>query len=58
MVGDTLPDRYERTMTRLAQITQAGYQFEAQWECDFDEEILDAHPELKTLHCTARAAEH
>jgi hypothetical protein len=48
VAGDTLADRYERTMGRLAQITQAGYQVVFQWECDFDEGILTAHPELKT----------
>ena len=31
-VGDTLAQRYERTMARLEQITQAGYQVEVQWE--------------------------
>ena len=46
--GDTLADRYERTMARLKQITQAGYQVEVQWECDFDKGILADHPELKT----------
>ena len=36
-------------MTRLEQITQAGYPVEVQWECDFDKGILAEHPELK-LH--------
>jgi G:T-mismatch repair DNA endonuclease (very short patch repair protein) len=35
-------------MARLSQITQAGYQVEVKWECDFDEGILAVHPELKT----------
>jgi G:T-mismatch repair DNA endonuclease (very short patch repair protein) len=35
-------------MERLAQIIQAGYQVEVQWECDLDKGILAAHPELKT----------
>jgi hypothetical protein len=35
-------------MARLAQTTQAGYQVEVQWECDFDEGILASHAELKT----------
>jgi hypothetical protein len=48
MVGNTLTERYEKTMSRLAQITQAGYQVEVQWEFDIDEGILVAHPELKT----------
>jgi hypothetical protein len=47
VVADTLADRYERAMPRLTQITEAGYQVEVQWECDFDEGILYAHPELK-----------
>ena len=46
---DTVAQRYERTMTRLEQITQAGYQVEVQWECDFDKGILSDHPEFK-LH--------
>jgi hypothetical protein len=32
----------------MAQIKQAVYNIEVQWECDFDEGILAAHPELKT----------
>jgi G:T-mismatch repair DNA endonuclease (very short patch repair protein) len=48
MVEGTLSDRYEQTMSRLAQITQAGYQVEVQWECEFDSKILPRHPELKT----------
>jgi hypothetical protein len=34
-------------MARLAKITEAGYQVEVQWECDFNKGILAAHPELK-----------
>ena len=34
MSGDTLAERYERTISRLEQITQAGYQVKIQWECD------------------------
>jgi G:T-mismatch repair DNA endonuclease (very short patch repair protein) len=34
MGGDTLADRYERTMARIEEITQAGYQVKIQWECD------------------------
>jgi G:T-mismatch repair DNA endonuclease (very short patch repair protein) len=48
MVEDTLSDRYEQTMTRLAQITPAGYQVEVMWECNFDRDILPSNPELKT----------
>ena len=47
--GDTLAQWYETTMARLEQITQAGYQVEVQWECDFDKGILADHPEMK-LH--------
>ena len=39
----------------LKEITRAGYEVELQWECEFDEEILTRHPDLKThpvvLHC-------
>jgi hypothetical protein len=48
IVDDTLSARYEQTMSRLAQITQAGYEVEFQWECAFDRDILPSHPELKT----------
>jgi G:T-mismatch repair DNA endonuclease (very short patch repair protein) len=58
VTGDTLAERYERTMSRLAQITQAGYEVDVQWECDIDALILAAHPELKTPHRSALASEH
>ena len=45
---DPLEEIYERTMVRVEQITRAVYQIEVQWECEFDEEILSLHPELKT----------
>ena len=36
-------------MTRLEQITQAGYEVKIVWECDFDREgIVDEKPELLT----------
>jgi len=35
--GDTLAKRYERTMSRLDQITRSGYLVKVQWECEFDE---------------------
>jgi len=35
-------------MVRIERITRAGYQVEIQRECEFDEEILTHHPELKT----------
>jgi G:T-mismatch repair DNA endonuclease (very short patch repair protein) len=37
MIGDTLAERYERTMSRLEQIKEAGYQVKIQRECEFDE---------------------
>jgi len=48
MRGDTLAERYERTIVRIEQIKRAVYQVEVEWECEFDEEILSRHPELKT----------
>jgi len=32
--GDSPAERYERTMSRLEQITRAGYQGKVQWECE------------------------
>jgi len=50
MGGDTLVERYERTMSRLEQITEAGYQVEFQWECEFDYAgIVNQKPEMLTL---------
>jgi G:T-mismatch repair DNA endonuclease (very short patch repair protein) len=46
--GETLAERYEQTMQRVEKITRAGYQVIAQWECEFDREILSEHPELLT----------
>jgi hypothetical protein len=34
-------------MAKLKQITQAGYQVEVMWECEFDTSILVHHPELQ-----------
>jgi len=49
MGGDTLAERYERTMARIEQITQVGYQLKIQWECEFDESgIVNQKPELLT----------
>jgi hypothetical protein len=48
MAGDTLAERYEKTISRLAKISQAGYQVEVQWECEFDKGILDPLPEWET----------
>ena len=47
MVGDTLAERYERTMARIGQIARASYRVEGQWEREFDEKIqleLQTHP--------------
>jgi len=41
--GDTLAERYERTMSLLEQITRACYQVKVQWECEYEEK-----PELLT----------
>jgi len=35
--GDIMLERYERTMSRLEQITRAGYQVKVHWECEFEE---------------------
>ena len=35
--GVTLAERYDRTLSRLHQITRSGYLVKVQWECDFDE---------------------
>ena len=34
-------------MARLQRITGAGYTVEVVWECQFDKDILQRHPELK-----------
>jgi hypothetical protein len=47
MGGDTLSERYEKTMARFEKITRAGYEVETIWECEFDEGILAHHPELQ-----------
>ena len=46
---DTLSERYERKMSRIEQITQAGYKVKIKWECEFDEAgIMNQKPELLT----------
>jgi G:T-mismatch repair DNA endonuclease (very short patch repair protein) len=46
---ESLAKRYERTMTRIEQITQAGYEVKIMLECEFDREgIVDEKPELLT----------
>jgi len=37
MRGYTLAERYDRKLSRLEQMLQAGYQVKIQWECVFDE---------------------
>jgi len=49
MNEDTLEERYERTMSRIEQITRAGYQVKVQWEYAFDtSKIIEQKPELLT----------
>jgi len=49
MSGDTLVERYERTMSRLEQITRAVYKVKVKWECEFDNAgIVNQKPELLT----------
>jgi G:T-mismatch repair DNA endonuclease (very short patch repair protein) len=38
--GDTLAERYEGTMSRLEQISLAGYKFKIQCECEFDQAVI------------------
>jgi G:T-mismatch repair DNA endonuclease (very short patch repair protein) len=57
MGKEILAERYERTMTRIEQITQAGYEVKIMWECDFDREgILDEKSELLTHPIVQHAA--
>ena len=47
--GDTLTERYERTMSRLEEITRSGYLVKIQWEYEFDESgIVKQKTELLT----------
>jgi hypothetical protein len=48
LAGDTLEERYARTMARTEQIARAGY-VKIQWECKFDEaKIIEENNELLT----------
>ena len=38
--GDKLAARYERTMSRLEQITREGYQVKIEWECILMNRVL------------------
>jgi G:T-mismatch repair DNA endonuclease (very short patch repair protein) len=54
-----LAERYERTLARIEQITQAGYQVKIQWECEFDEAgIVNQKPELLTHHIVEEFLTH
>jgi len=49
MNEDTLAERYERTISRIEQITRAGYLVKVQWECEFDaSKIIEQKSELLT----------
>jgi len=49
MNGDTLVEGYERTMSRLEQMTRVGYQVKVEWECEIDNaSIVKQKPELLT----------
>jgi len=58
ILGVTLAERYMGTMKRIEEITRAGYQVEVQWECEFDEEILTCHPDLKTSCNITQSSQH
>ena len=46
---DILAERYERTMSRIEQLTAAGYTVKEIWECEFDAaKIVEQKPELLT----------
>jgi len=38
--GDTLAERYDGTMSRLEQITRAGFHVKMQWKCEFEEKRI------------------
>jgi len=55
--GDTLAERYERTMSRLEQITRAGYQVNVQWEFEFEEKpVLLTQPVVRQTPLRTRDA--
>ena len=47
MSGDTLAKRHE-SIVPIKQIIRNDFAVEIQWDCEFDEEILTRHPDLKT----------
>jgi len=47
----TQAERYGLTISRLEQITRAGYHVKITWECEFDDAcIVDQKPEMLTHH--------
>ena len=55
--GDTLAERYERTLSRLDQITRVGYQVKVQWKCEFEEKPdLLTHPIVRQIPVCTRDA--
>ena len=49
MNGDTPAEKYERTMSRLEEITRVAYQVKVQWDCVFQNaSIVKQKPELLT----------
>jgi G:T-mismatch repair DNA endonuclease (very short patch repair protein) len=44
---ETLAERYDRTLSRIEQITRSGYKVTIMWECELDEAgIVQQKPEL------------
>jgi len=49
MSEDALTESYERTMSRIEQITRVRYQVKLQWECEFyAPKTVEQKPELLT----------
>ena len=52
-----MAERYERTMSRLEQITRTGYQVNVQEECEFEEKTeLLTHPLVRQSPLCTRDA--
>ena len=45
--GETLAERYEKTLDVLQRLTGAGYNVEVVWEFHFDKDIPPRQPEMK-----------
>jgi len=57
MSGDILAERYKRTLSRLEQLTRAGYQVKMQWDCEFEEKPdLITHPVVRQSPLCTRDA--